>query len=95
MTKEELEKFDLLIGFVNDICEIVSDPEELMYSNCKDSSCLSIGYCVDDDCNPTIETIEGNDDYENLEENLKEICRLVKTYSREDYSKQWDKLRGE
>lgn len=95
MTKKELKKFDLLIGFVNNICEIVSNPEEYLDPNCKDSSVYSIGYCLDDKNNPTIETIECEDDYESLKINLDEIYRLVKAYSRADFTKQWEELRGE
>lgn len=88
-TVKELNKYNYLVGFVNEVCDIISDPEEYLDSNEKDSSVLSIGY----DSEPIIKTIDGDDSVDALKENLEEIIRILKSSVKKDYAEEWEKLR--
>ena len=92
MKKKSIKKLEVLLSFVNNICDIVCNPEEHLNPNCKDSPYLYIGYCLDDKNNPIVETNEGGDSPEDLEDTLNEITNLVRAYSRVDYSKEWAEL---
>ena len=92
---DNLDKFDYLIGFVNDIAEIVSDPEELLDPNTGDSSALSIGYWTDLNGNITLSDIEGDESVTAFNSSLEEILNLVKSNIKTDFSKKWEELRGE
>ena len=89
MKKKSIDKLNLLISFVNNICDIVCNPEEHLDPNCKNSPCLYIGYFLDDKNNPTVETNEGDDGIEGLKDTLDEITYLVRAYSKVDHSKEW------
>ena len=93
MTKKEFNKYDYLIGFVNEVCDIISDPEEYLDPNTKDSSVLSIGYYTNDKDEPIIETIDGDDSVSALKANFKEIIGMLKASVKKDYTKEWKKLR--
>lgn len=93
MTSREQKKFDLLIGFVNDICEVVSNPEEHLDFNTKDSSIYSIGYSLDKNNEPVIETIDCDKSINALKGTLSEILDMVRSYSKVDYSEKWEELR--
>lgn len=93
MTEKELEKYDLLVGFVNDIAEIVCDPEEYLDPNTKDSTAYSIGYCLNNKNEPILSDIECDESITAISEVLKELIRMVKDNSSSDYSKEWEKLR--
>ena len=92
INKTNLEKLDLLIGFVNSIVYRVSNPTEHQSSNDKGSSVLSIGYYRDDNdslhlCTNDME--EGKADFKGT---LKEVENLIKDSLREDFTEQWDAL---
>lgn len=95
MNNKELDKFDYLIGFVNEIAEIVFSPDEYLDVNTKDSCCLSLGYSLDKNGNPVIYDIEGDNSVSAVRDTLKAIISEVKSTSGVDYTKQWEKLRGE
>lgn len=89
MTNKELKRLDILIGFANDICEIVSDPEEHLSPNSKDTSVLSIGYYQDKNNETIIVPFEEGDSIKDLKDVLQEITYLVKTHSKVDFTEQW------
>lgn len=93
MTKKELERLDILIGFVNDICEIVCDPDKYLDPNTKDSPTLSIGYFEGDKNESLISAIDG-DDINYLKDTLTDLKNQIKGYSKVDFSKQWEELRS-
>ena len=87
-----LEKLDALIGFVNDVAEIVSDPEEACDFNAKDCPVYAVGYSVDENV-VDISTLESSE-VEDFTENLDEVLDLVKSLVKADFSKDWEKLRN-
>ena len=90
---QNLEKLDALIGFVNDIAEIVSDPEEACDFNAKDCPVYAVGYSVDNDNVVDISTLESSE-VEDFTDNLDDIVELVKSAVKTDFSKKWEELRG-
>lgn len=94
LTKKEFNKLEYIVGFINEISDIVSDPEELLDPNTKDTSCLAIGFSLDDD-KIVFEDAECGANISDIKSTLKEIVSLVKAYSRADFTKEWEKLRGE
>ena len=92
---DNLDKFDYLIGFVNNIAEIVSGPEELLDPNTGDCSVLSIGYWTDLNGNITLSDIEGDESVTAFNSSLEAILNLVKSNIKTDFSKKWEELRGE
>ncbi len=92
ISKKEFTKLEYLVGFVNNIIEIVSDPEEDLDPNTKDSSIYSVGYfqnekgnlqfCSYDDVSIT-----------DFKENLRYIERRLKDIVSVDSTKEWEKLR--
>lgn len=94
MNKEELEKLDYLIGFVNEIAEVVFSPDESLDPN-GDVCVYSIGYSLDKNNEPVISDNEGDTSRYALIDNLRAIVEETKSRSRADFTKEWEKLRGE
>lgn len=93
MTKKELKRLDMLVGFVNDISEIVCDPDEYLDPNTKDSPTLSIGYFEDNNNETIISAIEGSNICD-LKDTLSDLLNQIKEYSKADFTKEWEKLRS-
>ena len=93
LDSQNLEKLDALIGFVNDIAEIVSDPEEACDYNAKDCPVYAVGYSVDNGNVVDISTLESSE-VEDFTDNLDDIVELVKSAVKTDFSKKWEELRG-
>jgi hypothetical protein len=93
LNKKEFSKFDYLIGFVNNIIEMVSDPETDQSSNCKGSSIYSIGYEAGDKDNLKLGLlIEEDGSITEFKENLKYIEDLVRSRLNIDNTKEWEEL---
>ena len=92
ITGKEVEKFEYLVGFVNEIAEIVSDPEQYLDPNAKDLSVFAIGY-EEDNGNVELSTIESNE-LEDFISNMSDIVDMVRKAVRVDFTKQWHKLQG-
>lgn len=90
---QNLKKLDALIGFVNNIAEIVSDPEEECDFNAKDCPVYAVGYSVDDENVVDISTLESSE-VEDFTDNLDDSIGIVKSLVKVDFSKDWEKLRN-
>lgn len=93
ISDEQFERIEYLLGFVNTIAEIVSDPEEFMDPNCKTSTVFAIG------CTETGDSLEfgtnESDDIDDFRDNLAALENEVKSLVRVDYSDKWKELQGE
>lgn len=94
LTKKEFNKLEYIVGFINEISDIVSDPEDLLDCNTGDTSCLAVGFSIEDD-KIVFGDAECGTNISDIKNTLKEIVSLVKSYSRTDFTKEWEKLRGE
>lgn len=95
LNKKEFTKFEYLIGFVNNIIEMVSDPETDQSSNCKRSSVYSIGYEIGDKDNLKLGClIEEDGSITEFRENLKYIENLLHNLLTHDNTKEWEAIRS-
>ena len=95
LSDEDFEKFEYLVGFLNTVAEIVSNPEEMLDPNTGDSTVFSIGYSVDNNDTVELSTIDGSVEVEDFRENLAALETEIKLAVRKDFSKQWRELQGE
>ena len=93
MTKKELKRLDMLVGFVNDISEIVWNPNEYLDPNTKDLPTLSIGYFEDNNNETIISAVDGSNICD-LKNTLSDLLNQIKGYLRVDFTKQWEELRS-
>ena len=94
LNDKEFTKFDYLIGFVNNIVEMVSDPETDQDSNCKGSSVYSIGYEKGDKGNIKLGLlVEDDGSITEFKDNLIYIEGLVRNLLTHDNTKAWEDLR--
>jgi len=91
LSDEEFEKIEYLVGFVNTVAEIVSDPEEYLDPNTGDSTVFSVGYSVDNEDAIELSTLDG-ETVEDFRENLAALEGEIKAVVRKDFSKQWQEL---
>lgn len=91
--KTEFAKLEYLIGFVNNIAEIVGNPEEDLDFNTKDSSVYSIGYSLNSKDNIRMSCIDGDYSITAFKENLNAIENMIKDSVSVDHTKEWEKLR--
>ena len=95
LNKKEFTKFEYLIGFVNNVIELVSDPETDQSSNCKRSSVYSIGYEIGDKDNLKLGClIEEDGSITELRENLKYIENLLHNLLTHDNTEEWEAIRS-
>ena len=92
LSEEDYEKVQYLLGFVNNIAEMVLDPEEYLDPNTKDSTVYSV-WCSKDDDTIELSTLEG-DDVEEFKDTLAAIENEVKSVVKVDFSKKWEELRS-
>ena len=92
ISDEDFEKIEYLLGFVNNIAEIVLDPDEYLDPNTKDSTVYSV-WCSEDDDTIELSTLEGND-VEEFKDTLAAIECEVKSVVKVDFSKRWEELRS-
>lgn len=93
ISDSEVKKLDALIGFVNDIAEVVADPDEALDFNAKDCSVYAVGYSESKDSKIKMSTLESSK-IKDFTDNLDEILQLVKDSVRTDYTERWEILRG-
>lgn len=91
LSDEEFEKFEYLVGFVNTVAEIVSNPEEMLDPNTGDSTVFSVGYSVDNEDAIELSTLD-SETVEDFRENLAALESEIKAVVRKDFSKQWQEL---
>ena len=92
ISDKDFEKIEYLLGFVNNIAEMVLDPEEYLDPNTKDSTVYSV-LCSEDDDTIELSTLEG-DDVEEFKDTLAAIEDEVNSVVKVDFSKRWEELRS-
>ena len=92
VSDKDFEKIEYLLGFVNNIAEMVLDPEEYLDPNTKDSTVYSV-WCSEADDTIELSTLEG-DDVEEFKDTLAAIESEVKSVVKVDFSKRWEELRS-
>lgn len=93
ISDSEMKKLDALVGFVNDIAEVVADPDEALDFNAKDCPVYAIGYSDGKDSKIKMSTLESSR-IKDFTDNLNEILELVKSSVKTDYTERWEILRG-
>lgn len=92
ISEEDYEKVQYLLGFVNNIAEMVLDPDEYLDPNTKDSTVYSV-WCSEDDDTVELSTLE-SEDVEEFKDTLSAIENEVKSVTKVDFSKRWEELRS-
>lgn len=92
ISDDDYEKVQYLLGFVNNIAEMVLDPDEYTDPNTKDSTVYSV-WCSEDDDNIVLSTLEG-EDVEEFKDTLSAIEDEVKSVVKVDFTKHWEELRS-
>ena len=93
LSDKEFRKVEYLVGFYNNIVDIVSNPDEELDFNTKDTSVYGIGYFENNRGNVTISLIDGSTDMVEFKDSLSTIENYVKNNSNIDYTKKWEELR--
>ena len=91
ISDDDYEKIQYLLGFANDIAEMVLSPEEYLDPNTGDTTTYSL-WCSEDDEGVIFGTSESND-VDEFKETLHAIREEVRSVVKVDYSKQWEELR--
>lgn len=91
LNKKEFTKIDLLIGFVNNILDIVSNPDEELDFNTKDTSVYAIGYSIEDGNEVKLSTLESST-VKDWKDNLLDIENKIKENAKKDFSEKWKNL---
>lgn len=91
LNKGNLDKLDILVGFVNSIVYRVSNPEEHQNPNCKDCSVLSIGYYLDDNDSLHLTNSDLEEKKSDFRNTLKEVENLIAENLTVDFSEDWEK----
>ena len=91
LTNKEFEKIEYLLGFVNDIAEMVLSPEEYLDPNTGDSTAYSL-WLSEEDGKIKLSTLE-DDSVKDFKETLHAIREEVRDVVKVDFTKQWEELR--
>ena len=91
ITDKEFKKIEYLLGFVNDIAEMVLSPEEYLDPNTGDSTVYSL-WCSEEDNKIKLSTLE-DDSLKDFKETLHAIRKEVRDVVKVDFTKQWEELR--
>lgn len=91
ISEEDYEKVQYLLGFVNNIAEMVLDPEEYLDPNTGDSTVYSL-WLSEEDSKIKLSTLE-DDSVKDFKETLHSIREEVRDVVRVDFTKQWEELR--
>lgn len=92
ISEEDYEKLQYLLGFANDIAEMVLSPEEYLEPNTGDSTTYSL-WCSEDDEGIILSTVDSND-IDDFKETLHAIREEVRAVVGKDFTKQWEELRS-
>lgn len=93
LSDREFAKVEYLVGFYNKIVDMVSNPEEELDFNTKDTSIYGIGYFENNKGNIRISLIDGSTDMTEFKDSLSTIEDYVKTNLKINYTKKWEELR--
>ena len=91
ISDEDFEKVQYLLGFANDIAEMVLSPEEYLDPNTGDSTVYSL-WCSEEDDKVTLSTLE-DDSLEEFKETLQAIKEEARDVVKVDFTKKWEELR--
>lgn len=91
ITDKEFKKIEYLLGFVNDIAEMVLSPEEYLDPNTGDSTVYSL-WLSEEDGKIKLSTLE-DDSLKDFKETLHAIREEVRGVVKVDFTKQWEELR--
>jgi hypothetical protein len=91
ITDKEFKKIEHLLGFVNDIAEMVLSPEEYLDPNTGDSTVYSL-WLSEEDGKIKLSTLE-DDSIKDFKETLHSIREEVRNVVNVDFTKQWEELR--
>jgi hypothetical protein len=91
ITDKEFKKIEYLLGFVNDIAEMVLSPEEYLDPNTGDSTVYSL-WLSEEDGKIKLSTLE-DDSVKDFKETLHSIREEVRDVVNVDFTKQWEELR--
>lgn len=91
ITDKEFKKIEYLLGFVNDIAEMVLSPEEYLDPNTGDSTVYSL-WLSEEDGKIKLSTLE-DDSLKDFKETLHAIREEVRDVVNVDFTKQWEELR--
>ena len=91
ITDKEFKKIEYLLGFVNNIAEMVLSPEEYLDPNTGDSTVYSL-WLSEEDSKIKLSTLE-DDSVKDFKETLHSIREEVRGVVRVDFTKQWEELR--
>ena len=94
ITKKEFTKLEYLVGFVNNIVEMMTSPDEYLDFNTKDSSTASIWYSQNSKGNLVFQCLSDEDTITEFKQNLKDIEDLVRSRLNYDCTPEWEKLRS-
>lgn len=92
INKTNLEKLDLLMGFVNRIVHKVSSTEEHLSPNCNGSCVLEIGYYRDNNDSLHLSTLEFGESKTDFKMTLEEVEGLLEQRLTVDSTKEWEAL---
>lgn len=93
LNKGNLEKLDLLVGFVNAIVYKVSSTEEHLSPNCNGSSILEIGYYRDKNDSLHLSTLEFGEKKADFKGTLEEVENLLDGLLSYNNEEDWKKLK--
>ena len=93
LNKGNLDKLDILVGFVNAIVYKVSSTEEHLSPNCNGSSVLEIGYYRDKNDSLHLSTLEFGESKIDFKETLKEVENLLDGLLSYNNEEDWKKLK--
>ena len=91
ITDKEFKKIEYLLGFVNDIAEMVLSPEEYLDPNTGDSTVYSL-WLSEEYGKIKLSTLE-DDSIKDFRETLHSIREEVRGVVSVDFTKQWEELR--
>lgn len=94
LNKGNLDKLDLLVGFVNAIVYKVSSTEEHLSPNCNGSSILEIGYYRDKNDSLHLSTLEFGEKKADFKGTLEEVENLLDGLLSYNNEEDWEKLKG-
>ena len=94
LNKSNLDKLDLLVGFVNAIVYKVSSTEEHLSPNCNGSSVLEIGYYRDNNDSLHLSTLEFGEKKADFKGTLEEVENLLDGLLSHNNAKDWEALNG-
>lgn len=92
INKTNLEKLDLLMGFVNRIVHKVANTEEHLSPNCNGSCILEIGYYRDNNDSLHLSTAEFGESKADFKMTLEEVEGLLEQRLTVDSTKEWEAL---